>query len=321
MIPLLLLGCVPEVVPEPDPSGHGVALPLYASDARYDYGHLVEEIAQTGATEVLIAVPWSLPDVHSAALRTSVPRDRLRATLDQAREHGLSVTVMPLIVVQSRSPGQWRGQLRPDEPEAFWANYASLIRGMALEAEHAGAHRLVVGSELCDLEASETAWRDTISLARAHFSGRITYSANWDHYAQVPFWDALDEVGMTAYFPVDGEASARWRAALDRGEAFAARHHRPLLITEYGYPPLASAALRPWDETTGAPEDNALQAELYDTALASMACASVRGGFAWSWFGTGEAGTPEFAVRNRPAASVLSEHFQRGRPRPCPPAG
>lgn len=304
---LLGVACVRSAPLSEDESG--VALGLFASDVRYDYGPLLDEIDALGADDLLVAVPWAVPDVNSASVRSQVPHDAVRRTLRQARSRGLRTTVMPIVVLESRGEGEWRGTLDPREPSRFWTNYGVLLQQLARDAAFVDAERLVVGSELCALERQEAAWRAQIADVRAVFDGRVTYSANWDHYRSVPFWDAVDEVGTTAYFPVDDHPAEQWRRALDAKRDFAEAVGKPLIITEYGYPSIASAAERPWDETTGAAEDLALQAELYQTALDAMDAAAIDARFAWTWFGTGAAGVGEFSPRGRPAATVLAQHF------------
>jgi hypothetical protein len=306
-----LLGLLAACGAPPPPPGDavdGVALGLFASDPLYDYGEMVDEIAELGAGAVLVVVPIDLADSRASVPVLSVPPPTLHRTLRQARAAGLSVSVMPVIDLQSRSgPGDWRGRLAPDDPERFWAGYGAALDRVAVAAEAGGAARLVVGSELSSLEAEEARWRALIGAVRGRFGGTLTYSANWDHHAAVPFWDALDEVGVTAYQPVDGDPGAAWTEALAAAKRTAAG--RPLVITEWGYPALASAGRRPWDETTGAAPDAALQADLFGAAVDALGCAAPAASFAWNWFGRPADPESPFSPRGRPAADVLRSHF------------
>ena len=41
---------------------------------------------------------------------------------------------------------------------------------------------------------------------RAVYKGKLTYAANWDgEFEEVAFWDALDVIGVQAYFPLTEE--------------------------------------------------------------------------------------------------------------------
>ncbi len=291
--------------------GGGIALGLFADRMDYDYAPLVEEIAATGATEVLIAVPWSVPHVGSHALRSDVPRGTLAAVLRASKSADLTVSVMPIITVHSRPNGEWRGVLEPLDRGIFWSNYQGLIRDVAVDAERGGATRLVVGSELNSLE-EDPFWSDVIHTARSVFSGSVLYSANWDRFDQVPFWSVVDEVGVTAYFPIEGPET--WPDELARLHAFAEGQRRPLVITEYGYPALKSAGERPWDEATGAAYDGLLQASLIDSAMRSLQTNPPAAHFLWNWFGTGAVTEPSFTPRHRPASNVLLSRFHSPEP-------
>ena len=62
--------------------------------------------------------------------------------------------------------------------------------------------RLVVGTQLDRTLHFEDDWRLIIATVRRYFEGTLTYAANWTDYEKVPFWDALDVIGIQAYFPL-----------------------------------------------------------------------------------------------------------------------
>ncbi|MCB9546945.1 MAG: hypothetical protein H6706_13985 [Myxococcales bacterium] len=295
---LLALGCAAEL-PAPVP---GVALGLFASDPGFDYATLIDEIARYRASAVLVVVPLAQDDVTDAAPRPVVAPAALARALAHARRAGLAVTLMPIIDVARRGPGRWRGVLAPPEPGRWWAAYRAELLALADVARAAGVHRLVIGSELASLEG-DAAWRPLIAAIRPRFPGRLTYSANWDRYAEVPFWDALDEVAVSAWFPapVDAPLAAAHRFAAERG--------RPLVLTELGYPALASAAEAPWDQHTGAAPDARLQARLLAEGLAAADAAGATEVFVWNWFGPGGSGDVGFSPRGKPAAGIMARAF------------
>ena len=64
---------------------------------------------------------------------------------------------------------------------------------------------------------------------RRRFSGKLVYSANWDHYLPVSFWDRVDYLGVTAYFELTTRDDAT-ADELERGWRkvrvdLTARHH------------------------------------------------------------------------------------------------
>jgi hypothetical protein len=291
---LALLAC--HSAPQPTGDG-GVALGLFASDPLYDYGTLLDEIDALGAPGTLVVVPWSVADVTDATLVPRVPRPQVRRALRRARSTGAQVAVMP--IVQLASPdGSWRGELAPDDLAHFWLNYDTLLLQLARDAEAVGATRLVVGSELASLE-DDPSWRPRVAAVREVFSGTLTYSANWDRYAEVPFWDALDEVGVSAWW-----SRADRAAGLTAAERFAASRQRPLVVTEVGFAPLASAATRPWDHASPSPLDLDLQAVLLEETLADLARRELPF-YVWNWFGRGGPDEISYSPRGRPAEEVV----------------
>jgi hypothetical protein len=134
---------------------------------------------------------------------------------------------------------------------------------------------------------------------RLVYQGLLTYSANWDHFDHVSFWDQLDMIGVSAYYEVASspissaeEMRQRWahvRWSLLEWQA-RAHPHRPLLFTELGYPSHAEGAMKPWHESASAElgleaQRRAFQAfrEVWNEEPHLL------GAFVWSWWGPGGA--------------------------------
>ena len=107
--------------------------------------------------------------------------------------------------------------------------------------------------------ALEAHWRALIADVGTVYDGPITYGANFDQFQRVGFWDALDAVGVTSYFPLSrwGEddaarpASLRasWEGVATRLEAVATiegREPLPVYLLELGWTRLAGSTVRPW---------------------------------------------------------------------------
>ncbi len=185
----------------------GVALGLFATDPSWDYGPLIEEIRARGATDVLIVVNAYQSDRFASDIGPHPGRSpsetTVARTLAQVRRAGMRVALMPVVRLQRRGSHDWRGVIAPaDGLDAWFEAYRRFVVPLARVAQNAGAQRFVVGSELGSLEPYQDHWRALILKLRDDFSGVLSYSANWDHAHAVQFWDALDEVGLTAYFPL-----------------------------------------------------------------------------------------------------------------------
>jgi hypothetical protein len=303
----------------------GVGLGLFATDAEYDYGHLLDEVVQHGATDLLVVVAWYQSDVgaHDIAPRAgySPSTTTVRRTLRQAKQRGLRVSLLPIVRLTKRTPTEWRGRIAPREGvDAWFASYERYLLEMAALAKEAGVERFSVGSELLSLERHEAHWRALIAKVRKTTPSRLYYSANWDHFAPIRFWDALDEVGVTAYFelardevpPTSEQLASAWRGPVHQLASLKARVKKPLVITEVGYPSLVTAARYPWDETRKAPLDLALQARLYEAFCDAFAGKGVLDGFYfWNWFGFGGPADGTYTPRGKPAATTMKRCLER----------
>lgn len=107
----------------------------------------------------------------------------------------------------------------------------------------------------------ERYWRALIAELRGVYGGPITYGANFDQFEEVGFWDALDAIGLTGYFPLsrwgtpdadlDAVLMAHWRDVAARIEhqarlAGGDGRARPALFLELGWTRRAGSTVRPY---------------------------------------------------------------------------
>jgi hypothetical protein len=184
--------------------------------------------------------------------------------------------------VAMRSEADWRRWFR--EYEAYVLPYAR-------QAQAAKADMFCVGRELdATAVGREPDWRRLIARIRREFQGPLVYSANFDAWQRIGFWDALDFIGVSAYFPLSErddpsleELQGGWDRALEPLQAASKRWGRPVLLTEAGFPSVSSAARAPWREET-TPADVWLQARCYEATLHALAERPwIEGAFFWLW--------------------------------------
>ncbi len=319
-------------LPTPAPRGpefrRGVALGLFVSDRdpAYQlelYRAFLFEIRDLGATDVQISVRWAQDDVRATQLGPDpevTPDDAVvAAVVKGASLVGLRPFVMPVVHLRRRAQGEWRGRLAPADRAAWWRAYRRFVIHYARIARHAGADLLALGSELLTMERDEIRWRNLATDVRRVFQGQLTYSANWDHFEPVGFWDAVDVVGVTAYTPLseapdpDEEVLlAGWAPFRRHLRAWAARHDHRYVLTEVGFPSQPTAAARPWDHGHRGEPDLALQLRCYRaTFRAWHDDPRLAGAFVWNWFGAGGLRDHGYTPRGKPAAAVLRHWFTR----------
>jgi hypothetical protein len=220
-------------------------------------------------------------------------------------------------------PRAWHNDIEMTN-EADWRQWFSQYEGYVLayarQAAEAGADAFCVGRETDKAAMARPAdWRRIIARVRETFAGALTYSANFDTYDRIAFWDALDVIGVSAYFPLgDGvpteeSLAAAWDATLARLESLSRKANRRVVFTEIGYPAVPTAASRPWNEPPG-PADVWLQARLYDAVLKAVSKRPFMAGtFFWLWEGVARPAfrDPSFSIQDKPASFVMADWYGR----------
>lgn len=293
----------------------GVAVGLHPPEAKrlgIDVVPDMAEIRSLGADAILLPVPWSTRDTTSVGIRpnaeTIADADLVRA-IRAAHQHGLQTTLMPYVVLVDGAPGDWRGKLRPADPDAWWHAYERLVSHYAQIAEREGVRTLVVGSELSSMQPKLGRWRGLIGRVRSTFGGELAYVANHDALTDAPF-DLVDVAGVSAYWSLTDDLDASAEALESAWRRIAADLDREVVLFEVGYPSIDGAAIAPWDDTIGAPIDLEEQRRAYTAATKAIASSpNIRGAYFWGWFGPGGPYDRSYTPRGKPAELVLRRFF------------
>jgi hypothetical protein len=243
-------------------------------------------------------------------------KDGLGQTIRDAHAAGLKVLIKPHI--WSRDFGgnkKWHGDIAMTS-EADWATwFEQYSRYVLQQAKLAAEHKAEALSVGCELEGTsvvqEKRWRALIAEVRKVYGGYVIYSAAFAEWPKVPWWDAVDCIGIDAYMPLtdvenasEEQLRAGWARLYDAEIGpFQRRWNKPICFTEMGYTASVHAAARPWAYDVDRPS-TAYQARLYKVALEEAAKRPyVRGAFLWKWFtsdpssrGRGE----PFMIQDRP---------------------
>ena len=247
----------------------------------------------------------------------------LLETTRLAHARGLHVLLKPHLWLRRSWPGEI-SMRREGDWRAWFASYRRFILHYADLAERAKIEALAVGTELGGTTRHEAEWRALIADVRTRYRGSLTYCANWsEDVSHVGFWDALDCIGVQAYYPLAErsaptveELTAGWRKPLATLHALAERTKRPVLFTEVGYHALDTAAIKPWEwELAGSPSEET-QARCYE-ALFRVAEANpwIRGIYIWKWFPRHDRSRwrrhMDYTPQGKAAEGILGREFAR----------
>jgi hypothetical protein len=246
--------------------------------------------------------------------------ERMERVIAQAKARGLQVLLKPHLWI---ARGDWRGEIGFEEDsdwQRWFDSYERWILHYADMAQRLGVDTLVVGVEFRSSQKShEDLWRALVGEVRKRFQGKLTYSANWDDAAELPWWDALDYIGVQFYPPLASGLEARppklesaLASQLGALEGLSKRYDKPVLFTEVGYRAAEDGLQHPheWPERSYAKSANPKTQELGYRAFfdAIRARPWVRGVYWWKWFtdpNTDEEGPAGFSPRGKPAERVL----------------
>jgi hypothetical protein len=297
----------------------GIAMQIQRVDWIDKYEKSMDEIADVGADTVLLVIDSRQENGSSSHIyldmRMTPTPDQLSELIDHAKKLKLRVILMPIVLLDNPRGNEWRGTLKPDSWEDWFDSYRDMITQFAWIAQGHGVDVLVVGSELVSAEPKVDQWTKTINKVREIYKGNLTYSANWDHYTSLPFWDQLDLIGMNSYYklgenkdvPVK-EIEDRWRKIQSNILDFQQQTKKPILFLEAGWCSLENAASAPWDYTQqDLPEDDDLQKRLYEGFFNVWYGNPHLGGFMmWEW-PPGDAEPKGYTPKGKPAEKVLRD--------------
>ena len=241
----------------------------------------------------------------------------------EAHARGMSIMVIPHIAYWG-SPWSWRGAIefqKPEDQARFFETYGAFLERVARAASDADGFS--IGNELDRLTCCEKQWRAIIATLRPLTKAKLTYASNWGDYQRVPFWDALDAIGVEAYFPLcekpdpsAEELAAAWRGRIAELRALHERTGKPVVFTEIGYTLSLEAASKPWaDGRVRGPQRElaeALQQRCLESALSAIEPEQdwLRGAFLWKWF-VGSSRGESFQMQSPAMRAVIEKAWKR----------
>ncbi|WP_324014289.1 glycoside hydrolase family 113 [Microbacterium sp. JZ37] len=249
----------------------------------------------------------------------TVTDDEIIWAIREAKALGLRVCLKPVVNV---ADGTWRAHIGffdwdvPGEPSwtQWFASYRAFILHAARIAEREGCEMLCIGCEMVRADAREAEWRALIADVRAEYRGLVTYNCDKYQEDRITWWDAVDVISSSGYYPEDA-----WEAQLDRIEPVVAAHGKPFLFLEAGCPSREGSAALPNDWSLAGAPSGEEQLRYYRTMFAACDARDwVRGFMLWDW--PAQLYAPDEAARNddycpyaKPAGGWLRDAYaERG---------
>jgi hypothetical protein len=230
--------------------------------------------------------------------RKTITDKDISFAIKRAHDRGIKVCLKPVI---NCSDGMWRALIDfPDEDmlgkdrywNAWFEYYTAFICHYAELAQDTGCEMLCIGCEMSGTERKEKHWRDLIQKVRAIYSGPLVYNANHGREEQVPWFDALDYIGTSAYYRVAKadrdtmeDMLQAWNKVGTGLERLADKYGKQIIFMEIGCRSAKGCAAMPWDfahrDLTWDEEE---QAAFYASCLTALQDKEwFAGAFWWDW--------------------------------------
>ncbi|MEP0843218.1 MAG: hypothetical protein HRF43_10980 [Phycisphaerae bacterium] len=319
----------PASFPPPDGPYHGMSWVIHNSKWAVEEARLLlPQIAELGADTVLISNAGCQEHAGSEKFdidpEVTPTRQQWREIFTIARQNRLRIVLMPIVLLTDPRGDEWRGVINPPSWDDWWEQYSAFILAFAGLAAENHVEVFSVGSELVSTETDTRRWRALIAQVRKVYPGKLTYSANWDHYKVIEFWDLLDLIGMTSYYKLSSDPGptletlmAEW-APIKRGILMWQKSGgagKPLLFTEVGWASQEGTSIEPWNyyrkpEATAAGLEE--QRRCYRAFMETWKDTPQVGGVIWWEWANIPGGPTDFGYspKGKPAEKELREWFK-----------
>ncbi len=243
----------------------------------------------------------------------------LVAATKQAHALGIKVMLKPHVWgraeqrMETWTDAEWRKWF--DDYLRFAEHYATIARDAKVDA-------FCIGNEQKIASRHEQEWRRIIERVRAIYKGPLTYGANFDEVFDIAFWDALDWIGVSGYFPLVPDLSPEratlvraWQPILAQLEQLATREKKAVLFTEVGYRSAKGAAWRQWEIPRDAASDLDAQSSAYEAFFETVWPKPwVAGAYPWKWFSYPDHGRHDgndYDIEGKPAEEIVLRAYRR----------
>ena len=254
-------------------------------EAFESFDHLAEG---TGANFITL-VPNALQETPQSeeidfTSDATISDEELISMIDYIHKKGLLVALKPTVNCKN---GTWRAHINffdkdvPCEPK--WGNwfrsYTEFQLHFAKLAKETGCEMFIAGCEMVQTDRRSEEWRELIAQIRTVYDGPVTYNADKYQEDNVTWWDCVDYICSSGYYPIDD-----WDRQLDRIEAVVEKFKKPFFFAECGCMSTRGAGKVPNDWTVRGEIDLQEQADWYQTMFEACRKRSFVQGFClWDW--------------------------------------
>jgi len=268
-----------------------------------DWKHSLDEMILSSGCDTLL-LPVMAKQDHAYSTVVEYEADDVMSMEDvetvcaYAREKGLKIIIKAMVNCRD---GYWRAYIRffdnyvPTEPTwAEWfESYSAFTAALAKTAQKVNAELYCIGCEMVGTDHRAEEWRALIKEVRKNYFGPITYNCDKFQEDYVTWWDAVDVISSSGYYPID-----QLDHHFARIKAVAEKFDRPFMFMECGCPSRDGSQYVPNNWNFGGELSQEAQRLWFDAFCQCMLKNPwVRGNGWWDWSAT-HLYSPEKAVEN-----------------------
>ncbi len=286
----------------------------------------LQALRETGTEWIALCVDQRQETKNSQEIRLNynlnVTDIELIEFIDYAHELGMKVCLKPMMECNDRT---WRAEIDFWKDRGSWAKwfyeYGGYITRMAELAEYTGCDMFCLGCEMLGTERQEKHWRELIAEVRELYHGPLTYNTNHGKEMVAQWYDAIDYIGTSAYYPVAKEGGASveemkvvWEQVRDNLKAVNEKWNKPIIFMEIGCRSARGCATMPWDFMHyELPYDEDEQANFFESCLQVFEDVDwMKGFFWWDWrHELPKDKHPGFSIYDKKASEVLKKYYTK----------
>ncbi len=309
----------------------GFSYGFMATRGEYALAQAVESLKKlrnTGTEWIALCMVVTQERYNSTEIKfdyNKTPTDlELIGIINEAHRMGFKVCLKPMINCEDEL---WRARISFPEEGDYWSkwfySYNGFLTHYAQIAAYSECEMFCLGCEMVGTEHKEELWRDVIKNVREAYKGPLIYNANHGKEEGIKWWDAVDYLGTSAYYPVakaggasEEEMIESWEKVKVRIKEIHMKYQKPIIFMEIGCRSAHGCATMPWDFSHNElPHDEEEQAKFYQSCMKVFFGEDwFKGFFWWDWkhilHKQNEAcENNDFAIYGKKAEAVLKDWY------------
>lgn len=230
-------------------------------------------------------------------------------------EKGLKVILKPMVNV---SDGTWRAHINffdvevPCEPNwsDWFDSYNRFILHYAKIAQETKCEMFVIGCEMVNADRRVEEWKKLIELVRMQYNGSVTYNCDKYQENHLKWWDAVDIISSSGYYPIE-----QWDNQLNRIEKVVREKQKPFFFCEVGCPSRKGSEMLPNNWELKGEISQKSQADWFEKMFAKTGKRDWVGGYGvWDWkaslydieFASEDS---DYSIYGKKAEKVISKYY------------